>query len=46
MVYSVEEDTLLWAGLCKVTNPKDIRKVVRELADAAGKKMRKVGLIK
>jgi len=45
MVYSVEENTLLWAGLCRVTNPKDIRKVVKEIADAAGKKMRKECLI-
>ncbi len=46
LVYSIEENTLLWAGLCKATNPKDIRKLVKEIADAAGKKIRKAGLIR
>jgi len=32
--------------LCKTTDPNDIQKPVREIADAAGKKIRKAGLIR
>jgi hypothetical protein len=47
LVYSVEKDTLLWAGASRTTNPdEDIRKAVKDLANAAGKKMRKDGLLK
>jgi len=45
LVYSVERDTLLWAGKSETTNPKEIRKFVKDLVDAAGKEMRKAGLI-
>jgi len=46
LVYSVEQDTLLWAGRSETTNPKDIRKFVKDLVDAAGKQMRKAGLVR
>jgi len=46
LVYSIEQDSLVWAGLCKTTDPNDIQKPVREIADAAGKKIRKAGLIR
>jgi hypothetical protein len=46
LVYSVEQDALLWAGRSETTNPKDIRKFVKDLVDAAGKQMRKAGLVR
>jgi hypothetical protein len=46
MVYSVEKDMLLWAGKSETTNPKDVRKFVKDLVDAAGKEMRKAGLVR
>jgi hypothetical protein len=46
LVYSVEQDTLLWAGRSETTNPKDVRKVVKDLVAAAGKEMRKAGLVR
>jgi hypothetical protein len=46
LVYSIEQNTLLWAGRCEITNPKDVRKVAKDLADEAGKQMRKAGLLK
>jgi hypothetical protein len=45
MVYSVEKDMLLWAGKSETTNPKDVRRFVKDLVDAAGKEMRKAGLV-
>lgn len=46
LVYSIEEDILLWAGESETTDPKEVRKFVKELVDAAGKEMRKAGLVK
>ena len=46
LFYSIEEDKLLWAGQSETTNPKDVRKFAKELVDAAGKAMRKDGLVK
>lgn len=46
LVYSIEDDKLLWAGRSETTNPKDIRKFVKNLVSEAGKKMRKDGLVK
>jgi len=45
LVYSIEPDKLIWAGISRTTNPKDIRKMVKELADAAAKQMRKMGVL-
>ena len=45
LVYSVEDDSLLWAGKSETTNPKDVRKVVKDLVKEAGKQMRKAGLV-
>lgn len=45
LVYSIEKDTLIWAGRCEITNPKDVRKVAKELAKEAAKKMQKAGLL-
>jgi len=46
LVYSIDRDKLLWAGLSETTNPKEIRKFVKELVDEAGKEMRKAGLVR
>lgn len=45
LVYSIEKDTLIWAGRCEITNPKDVRKVAKDLAAEAAKQMRKAGLL-
>ena len=45
MVYSIEQDKLLWAGRSKTTNPKDVSKFIRELVEVAGKEIRKAGLV-
>ncbi len=46
VVYSIETDELLWAGLSETKNPKnDIRKLVHQFVKEAVKKMRKDGLI-
>jgi hypothetical protein len=47
VMYSVEKGSLMWAGASRTTNPdEDIRKAIKDLANAAGKKMRKDGLLK
>jgi hypothetical protein len=46
LIYSIEKDQLLWAGRSESTNPKDIQKFVKELVDAAGKEMKKAGLVR
>ena len=46
LVYSIEQDELLWAGQSETANPKDVRKFIKDLVDAAGKEMRKSGLVK
>ena len=45
LVYSVTRDELIWAGRSETTNPKEIRKFVKDLVSAAGKEMRKAGLV-
>ncbi len=45
LLYSVEEDKLLWAGLSKTTNPENIPKFINQLVSAAGKEIRKTGLV-
>ncbi len=46
LVYSIDKDKLLWAGKSETTNPKNVRKFVKKLVDAAGKEMRKAGLVR
>ena len=46
LVYSIDKDELLWAGRSETTNPKNVRKFVKKLVDAAGKEMRKAGLVR
>ncbi len=45
LLYSVEEDKLLWAGLSKTTNPENIPKFINQVVGAAGKEIRKTGLV-
>jgi hypothetical protein len=45
VIYSIEKDELLWAGRSETTNPKDITKFVKDLANEAGKSLRKAGLV-
>ena len=45
LLYSVVEDKLLWAGLSKTTNPENIPKFINQLVSAAGKEIRKTGLV-
>ncbi len=45
VIYSIEKDELLWAGRSETTNPKDITKFVKDLANEAGKLLRKAGLV-
>jgi hypothetical protein len=45
LIYSVENDELIWAGRSDTSSPKDIKKFVKELAEATGKELRKAGLV-
>jgi hypothetical protein len=45
LLYSVEKDSLIWAGRSETTNPKDIRKFVKDLVTAAVKKLQKDGMM-
>jgi len=45
LVYSIEQDKLIWGGISETTNPKDIQKFIKDLVNAAGKEMRKAGLL-
>lgn len=46
LVYSIDRDELMWAGMSETINPKDVRKFVKELVSAAGKEMRKAGIVR
>jgi hypothetical protein len=45
LVYSVEQDQLLWAGVSSTTNPKSVPEFIRELCDLAGRELKKAGLV-
>ncbi len=45
LVFSIDRDILLWAGQSETTNPKDVRKFVKELVGAVGMEMRRAGLV-
>jgi len=45
LVYSIDQDKLIWAGTSKTTDPEDVREVINKLVDAAGKEIRKAGLV-
>ncbi len=45
ILYSLADDKVIWAGVTKTTNPTNAEKLVREIAAAAAKDMRKQGLL-
>jgi hypothetical protein len=45
LVYSVEQNQLLWAGVSSTTNPKNVPDFIRELCDLAGREIKKAGLV-
>jgi hypothetical protein len=45
LVYSLEQDKLVWAGRSRTTNPETVNKFVAALAKGAVSEMKKVGLI-
>jgi hypothetical protein len=45
LVYSVEQDQLLWAGVSSTTNPKNVPEFIRELCDLAGRELKRSGLV-
>jgi hypothetical protein len=46
LVYSLEQDKLVWAGRSATTNPDKVAPFVKELAAGAARELRKQGLIK
>jgi hypothetical protein len=46
LVYSLEQDKLVWAGRSQTTNPDKVAPFVKELTAGAAQQMRKQGLIK
>ena len=45
LVYSLQQNKLIWAGQSKTTNPTRVDEFVRELAIGAAKEMKKAGLL-
>jgi hypothetical protein len=45
LVYSLEQDELVWAGVSKTVNPAEIESFIGELAAAVSKQMEKDGLL-
>lgn len=46
LVYSLQQNKLIWAGQSNTTNPSKVDNFVRELATAARREMTKAGLLK
>jgi hypothetical protein len=46
LVYSLEQDKLVWAGRSATTNPSNVPAFMKELAAAAAREMKKQGLIR
>ena len=44
LVYSLKQNKLIWAGESRTTNPSKVDAFVKEVAAAAGKEMKKLGL--
>lgn len=45
LVYSLKQNKLVWAGQSSTTNPSKVEAFVKEVATAAGKEMKKLGLL-
>jgi hypothetical protein len=46
LVYSVDQDKLIWAGTSKFTDPKELDEAIKKLAEAVGKEVKKAGMVK
>ena len=46
LIYSIEEDELVWVAESETADPKDVRTFAEELVDAIGQEMRNAGLVK
>jgi hypothetical protein len=46
LFYDLVQNVLVWSGRSKTTNPNDVAKFVRELAEMAGWEMNKAGVFK
>lgn len=46
LVYSLEQDKLVWAGRSETTNPSKVASFIKELTAKAAREMKKEGLIK
>lgn len=44
LVYSVDQDKLVWRGTSETTDPQDVDKIMRQLISATGKELKKAGL--
>jgi len=45
LVYSLEQNQLIWAGQSKTTNPKNVNNLLKELVSKVGGEMKKAGLV-
>jgi hypothetical protein len=45
LIYSIQQDKLLWAGTSRTTNPKDLSTLISEVADAVTQELTKQGLL-
>ena len=45
LVYSLQQNKLIWAGQSKTTNPSRVDDFVRELAVGVAEEMKKAGLL-
>jgi hypothetical protein len=45
LIYSLKQDKLLWAATSRTTNPANLDNLVKEVADAVAKEMKKQGLL-
>jgi len=46
LVYSVDQNKLLWAGQSKSTNPKNVDGLIKDLVGKVADEMKKAGLVK
>ena len=46
VVYALDEDKLVWAGISETENPEGIKDLVAEVIDAVAKSLREKGLLK
>ena len=46
LIYSIEEDELVWVAESQTADPKDVRTFAEELVDAIGQEMRNAGLVR